>query len=68
MVYYWNLVRRQFPNIQVRLEPLENIYSTSQVGIGQAIWLSCGLEDKSRENRLYIKGLHDYQTLDAFLF
>ncbi|HAC66058.1 MAG TPA: hypothetical protein DCF68_21630 [Cyanothece sp. UBA12306] len=65
MVYYWNLVRSQLPNIQVRLQQIEEFASTPSVGLGQAIWLSCSLEDKSRENRLYCRRLPGYcPTLD----
>lgn len=68
MVYYWNFVRHQLPNIQIRLQRLDNFRPTPQVGLGQAIWLSCSLEDKSRENRLYAGGASGCLATDSFFY
>ena len=52
LMTYWNLVRSQNPNIQVRLQQFEDKSQTNSVGMGYAIWLSCCLEDRTRELRL----------------
>lgn len=53
MVYYWNLVRSEQPNIHIRLHNVDEFYSTPYVALGKAVWLSCSLEDKYKEDRLY---------------
>ncbi|ACK64666.1 hypothetical protein PCC8801_0577 [Rippkaea orientalis PCC 8801] len=60
MVYYWNLVRPRFPNIQVRLQQIETFSASPSVALGPAMWLSCSLEDKCREKRLYCSQLYGH--------
>ncbi|WP_013322126.1 hypothetical protein [Gloeothece verrucosa] len=50
-VCYWNLIRRQQPNVQVRLHRPELCSSNCQINLGQAIWIACNLEDKDLEKR-----------------
>ncbi len=49
LVYYWNLVRLKNPNIQVRLYQFEQNDQTISKKMGEASWLSCCLQDKTRE-------------------
>ncbi len=53
-VTYWNLIRENQANLQVRLQPsaisAQMTYPTSR---GEALWLCCFLEDRPFEERLY---------------
>lgn len=53
-VCYWNLIRCQQPNIQVRLQQTELCSFGCQSSLGEAVWLACPLEDKDLETRLTV--------------
>ncbi len=57
---YWNLVRIQSPNIQVRLQQVDDKSLTHSGGMGYAIWLSCCLEDRAKELRLSLQRFSGY--------
>ena len=52
LIYYWNLVRLQKPNIHIRLYQFEKDNETHSEKMGEANWLSCCLQDKAKEMRL----------------
>ncbi len=58
-VIYWNFVRKEQSNVQVRLQPLSSAVAvTDHASLGPAVWLCCCLEDREFEDRLYADSYH----------